>query len=75
MDLLIHIQNDKIKKILCINKGIVFENILELCTLNLGKNEEVQILEIILSYKEKLKYNVNVDLLYSSMMIEIGKVR
>lgn len=75
MDLLIHIQNDKIKKILCINKGIVFENTLELCTLNLGKNEEVQILEIILSYKEKLKYNVNVDLLYSSMMIEIGKVR
>lgn len=75
MDLLIHIQSDKIKKILCINDGIIFENTLELCTLNLSKNEEVKILEIILSYKEKLKYNINVDLMYSSMMIEIGKAR
>ncbi len=75
MDLLIHIQNDKIKKLLCINNGIVFENTLDMCTLNLDKNDEVKILEIILSYKEKLKYNVNIDLLYSSMMIEIGKVK
>lgn len=75
LDLLIHIQNDKVKKILCINKGIIFENTLEFCTLCLSKDEEVKILEILMSYKEKLKYNVNIDLMYTSMMIEIGKVR
>lgn len=74
LDLLIHIQNDKVKKLLCINDGIIFENTLEYCTLNLDKNDEVKILEIILSYKEKIKYNVNIDLMYTSMMIEIGKV-
>ena len=75
MDLLIHFQNDKIKKLLCINNGIVFENTLDMYTLNLDRDQEVKILEIILSYREKLKYNVNIDLLYTSMMIEIGKVR
>lgn len=75
MDLLIHIQNDKIKKLLCMNNDIVFEDTLELCTLNLEKDQEVKILEIILSYKEKLKFNVNMDLMYASMIIEIGKVR
>lgn len=75
LDLLIHIQNDKIKKLLCMNNDIVFEDTLELCTLNLEKDQEVKILEIILSYKEKLKFNVNIDLMYASMIIEIGKVR
>ncbi len=75
MDLLIHIQNDKIKKLLCMKNDIVFEETLELCTLNLDKDQEVKILEILLSYKEKINFNVNVDLMYASMMIEIGKVR
>ncbi len=75
LDLLMYIQNDKVKKLLCINDDIIFENTLELCTLNLDRYQEVKILEIILSYKEKIKYNINIDLMYTSMMIEIGKVR
>lgn len=73
LDLLINIQNDKIKKLLCINEGIIFEDTLDVCTLNLSRKTQVKILEILLSYKEKLKYNVNLDLMYTSMMIEIGK--
>lgn len=75
MDLLINIQNDKVKKLLCLNDNIIFENTLDMCTLNLDRYQEVKILEIILSYKEKIKYNINIDLLYTSMMIEIGRVR
>lgn len=75
LDLLINIQNDKVKKLLCLNDDIVFENILEMCTLNLDRYQEIKILEIILNYKEKIKYNINIDLMYTSMMIEIGKVR
>ncbi len=75
LDLLMYIQNDKVKKLLCINDGIIFEDTLEVCTLNLDRYKQVRILEIILSYKEKIKYNINIDLMYSSMMIEIGKVR
>ena len=75
LDLLMYIQNDKVKKLLCINDGIIFEDTLEVCTLNLDRYKQVKILEIILNYKEKIKYNINIDLMYSSMMIEIGKVR
>lgn len=75
MDLLIHIQNDKVKKMLCIDERIVFEDTLEFCTLTLTRKQEVKILEKILEYKEKLKYNINIDLMYTSLMIEIGKVR
>lgn len=75
LDLLINIQNDKVKKLLCINDNIIFENTLEMCTLNLDRYQEIKILEIILNYKEKIKYNINIDLMYTSMMIEIGKVR
>ena len=74
-DLLIHIQNDKVKKLLCINDGIIFEDTLEMCNLTLDRYQQVKILEILLSYKEKLKYNINIDLMYTSMMIEIGKVK
>jgi len=73
LDLLIHIQNDKVKKLLCINDGIVFEDTLEMCTINLSRKIQVKIVEILLNYKEKIKYNINLDLMYTSMMIEIGK--
>lgn len=73
LDLLINIQNDKLKKILCINDGLIFEDTLEMCTINLSRKQEVKVLEILLSYKEKVKYNVSLDLMYTSMMIEIGK--
>lgn len=74
LDLLIHIQRDKIKKLLCISEGIVFEDALEFCTINLSRSEEVKILELLLSHKEKLKYNINIDLMYTSLMIDIRKV-
>ena len=75
LDLLIHIQNDKVKKLLCINDDIIFEDTLEMCTLNLSRKQQVKILEILLEYKEKIKYNINIDLMYTSMLIEIGKVK
>lgn len=74
LDLLIHIQNDKVKKLLCIRDNIIFEEALDFCTINLSRSAELKILEIILSYKEKLKYNINIDLMYTSMMIDIRKV-
>lgn len=74
LDLLIHIQNDKVKKLLCVNDDIIFEDTLEMCTLNLSRKQQVKILEILLEYKEKIKYNINIDLMYTSMLIEIGKV-
>lgn len=73
LDLLINMQSDKVKKQLNM-ENLVFEDTLEFCQLILSRKQEVKILEIILSYKEKLKYNINIDLMYSSMFIEIGMV-
>lgn len=73
LDLFINIQNDKLKKLLCINDGIIFEDALEIHGVNLSRKQQVKILEILLSYKEKIKYNINLELMYTSMMIEIGK--
>lgn len=73
LDLLINMQSDKVKKQLLMD-NLVFEDTLEFCQLILSRKQEVKILEIILSYKEKLKYNINIDLMYSSMFIEIGMV-
>ena len=39
------------------------------------KEKSIKILEILLKYKEKIRYNINIDLMYTSMMIEIGKAR
>ena len=74
LDLLIHMQNDKVRKLLCLTDDIIFEETLEVCVLNLSRKTQVKILEILLTYKEKLKYNINIDLMYISMMIEIRKV-
>lgn len=74
LDLLIHIHSDKVKRLLCIKEGVVFENTLDMCVLNNDRDIQVQIVEILLAYKEKLKYNINIDLMYTSLMIEIGKV-
>lgn len=74
LDLLVNIQSDKVKKQLGMN-NLVFEDTLELCPITLSRKQEVKILEIILNYKEKLKYNINIDLMYTSMLIEIGMVR
>lgn len=73
LDLFINMQSDKVKKQLDM-ENLVFEDTLEFCQLILSRKQEVKILEIILSYKEKLKYNINIDLMYSSMFIEIGMV-
>ena len=72
--MLIHIHSDKVKRLLCIKEGVVFENTLDMCVLNNDRDVQVQIVEILLAYKEKLKYNINIDLMYTSLMIEIGKV-
>lgn len=74
LDLLINIQSDKVKKQLCMD-NLVFSDTLEFCQLTLSRKQEVKILEIILNYKEKMKYNINVDLMYTSMLIEIGMVK
>ncbi|MCI5939544.1 MAG: hypothetical protein SOU07_01630 [Bacilli bacterium] len=73
LDLLINIQSDKVKKQLCMD-NLVFSDTLEFCQLTLSRKQEVKILEIILNYKEKMKYNINIDLMYTSMLIEIGMV-
>lgn len=73
LDFLAYMQNDKIKKMTGAGKGYVFPCFAEEVELVLPLNREVRILDVILSYKEKLKYNVNLDLMYSAMAVALRK--
>ncbi len=74
LDLLVHFQSDKLKKIMKINDNIVFSDTLDNETINLSENKEIKILELLLEYRQKLKYNVSIELMYTEMLIQIERI-
>lgn len=74
LDLFIQFQNDKIKYLYYMKEDIVFQDILDHLTLMLSKEQEIKILDILLTFRQRLKTNVQLDLMYSEMFVKIGKV-
>lgn len=72
LDLLITIQNDKIKKLLN-NKNIIFKSFLYNLKVMLDIETQIKILEILMEFKKKIRYNLNMELAYYKMIIEIAR--
>lgn len=72
-DLLVMIQDDKVNSLINRREKIVFSS-LENTNINLTKEEEIEILEIILKFRERVDTNANIDMIYTQMFVEIGKV-
>lgn len=73
MDLLITITNDKISSLINRKKGIVFTSI-ENINIVLDKNLEMKIIDALLSAREKMDTNANLDMLYTSTFVEIERI-
>ena len=73
IDLLITIQNDKIKFLLNKDDNLTFNQFLKDYPPYLSLEEEIKILEIVMALKEKMKYNINMDLAYMQMLIEVKR--
>ena len=72
-DLLVIIQDDKVNMLINRKEHLVFTS-LEHTNINLTKEEEIEILEIILKFRERVDTNANIDMIYTQMFVEIGKV-
>lgn len=71
LNIFISLQHDKMKWLLYQKEDIVFEELLEQNQIQLTMAQEIQILEIILSFKAKIGYSINMELSIQAMMIEI----
>ena len=71
LSLLITLQNDKIKYMNNPELPLVFEELLRAKELTLIQPVEIKILEILMDLKVKIRYNLNVELAYVNMIIEI----
>lgn len=71
LDLMITITNDRIYKSLGQDDRMIFD--LDIDTIDIDYNEAVKQSEILVKYKERLKYNVNLETMYMEMFIEVGK--
>src|SRR5690606_21991619 len=73
IDLLITIAHDKLYYILNQLDRIVFKDTMGIIGVNLNSthDEIVSEIELLLSFKERLKYNVNIELFYTQLMIEM----
>ena len=71
LSLLITLQNDKIKYMNNPELPLVFEELLRANELTLIQPVEIKILEILMDLKVKIRYNLNVELAYVNMLIEI----
>lgn len=71
LDLLITITNDRIYKALGQDDKIVFET--ENLNFDGDLRRAVSQSEVIISFKERLKYYVNLETMYMEMFIEVGK--
>ena len=72
-DLLVTIQDDKVNFLINRKDKMTFKS-LEYSNINLYKEEEIEILEIILKFRERVDTNANIDMIYTQMFVEIGKV-
>ncbi len=71
-DLLVTIQDDKVNYLINRKDKITFKY-LEYTNINLLKEEEIEILETILKFRERVDTNANIDMIYTQMFVEIGK--
>lgn len=73
MDLLITLANDKLYYVLNQLDKIVFKDTMGIIGLNIKSSYEeiVEEIETLLRFKERLKYNVNIELFYSQLIIEM----
>lgn len=72
-DLLVTIQDDKVNYLINRKDKMTFKS-LEYSNINLSKETEIEILEIILKFRERVDTNANIDMIYTQMFVEIGKV-
>lgn len=73
VDVLITLQNDKIKYLLNKYDQLVAKHFLNDNPPILSMDEEIKILEIVMELKTKIKYNINMDLAYMQMLVEIKR--
>lgn len=73
LDLLVIIQDDKINYLLNRKEKMIFSS-LEYTNINLTKDLEVSILETILKFRERIDSNANIDMIYTQMFVEIGRL-
>ena len=73
LDLLVTIQDDKINYLINRRDNLVFSSI-EYTNVNLDRKTEVKILEKILKFRERLDSNANLDMVYTQMFVEIGRI-
>ena len=73
MDLLITIAHDKMYYILNQLDRIVLKDTIGVIGVNLTQTYEkvVEEIELLLNFKERLKYNVNIELFYTQLIIEM----
>jgi len=71
-DILIAMQNDKIKTLVNDN-NLVFKSFIKQIPIHYDINIEIKILEIMMELKKKIRYNLNMELAYLQMLIEIGR--
>jgi DNA polymerase-3 subunit delta' len=73
LDILITLQNDKIKYLLEKDDHMAFKRYLQENPPLLALEDEIKILEIVMALKAKIKYNINMDLAYMQMLINIKR--
>lgn len=73
LDLLIHFQNDKLKKLMKIKENI-FNETLTNESIQLSEKKEIKIIELLLEYRQKIRYNINLELMYTEMLIQIERI-
>jgi len=73
LDMLAMIQSDKINWLINRKEKMVFTS-LEYTNIVLHKDVELKILEIILKFRERVDSYANIDMIYTEMFVEIGKV-
>ena len=71
-DLMVIMQDDKVNYLINRKEAMVFTS-LEYFNINLTKEEEIEILEIVLKFRERVDTNSNIDMIYTQMFVEIGR--
>ncbi|MGI6768368.1 MAG: hypothetical protein ACOX43_04685 [Bacilli bacterium] len=73
LDLLITLANDELAYILGETEGIIFINTIDKIAPFLDNDYEAKVREIerLLNFKQRLNYNINLELFYADMLIEI----
>lgn len=73
LDLLVMLANDELQYILGETEGITFVNTIPKLAPHLDSDYEAKVREVekLLNYKNRLNYNVNLELFYADLLIEI----